>query len=61
MAAIVAHRLAPARLADRIQVLDDGRVVEDGTHERLLGGRGLYNRMFTSQAAWYRRSDDPDV
>ena len=55
-AIIVTHRLASARLADRILVLDGGRIVEDGTHEQLLARRGLYHRMFTSQAAWYRRS-----
>ena len=55
-AIIVTHRLASARLADRILVLDAGRIVEDGTHEQLLARRGLYHRMFTSQAAWYRRS-----
>ena len=56
-----APRLASAWLADRILVLAAGRVVEDGNHERLLASRGLYHRMFTTQAAWYRRSDDPDV
>ena len=55
-AIIVTHRLASARLADRILVLDGGRIVEDGTHEHLLARRGLYHRMFTAQAAWYRRS-----
>ena len=55
-AIIVTHRLASARLADRILVLDAGRIVEDGTHEQLLARRGLYHRMFTAQAAWYRRS-----
>ena len=55
-AIIVTHRLASARLADRILVLDDGRIVEDGTHEELLVHRGLYHRMFTAQAAWYRRN-----
>ena len=55
-AIIVTHRLASARLADRILVLDGGRIVEDGTHEQLLARRGLYHRMFTAQAAWYRRS-----
>ena len=55
-AIIVTHRLASARLADRILVLDAGRIVEDGTHEQLLARRGLYHRMFASQAAWYRRS-----
>ena len=55
-AIIVTHRLASARLADRILVLDGGRVVEDGTHEQLLARRGLYHRMFTAQAAWYWRN-----
>ena len=58
MAIIVTHRLASARLADRILVLEGGRIVEDGTHGQLLARRGLYHRMFTAQAAWYRRSDD---
>ena len=55
-AIIVTHRLASARLADRILVLDGGRIVEDGTHEQLLARRGLYHRMFTAQAAWYART-----
>ena len=56
-AIIVTHRLASARLADRILVLDGGRIVEDGTHQQLLARRSLNHRMFTSQAAWYRRAD----
>ena len=44
-AIIVTHRLASARLADRILVLDGGRIVEGGTHEQLLAHRGLYRRM----------------
>ena len=44
-AIIVTHRLASARLADRILVLDAGRIVEDGTHEHLLARRGLYHRI----------------
>ena len=55
-AIIVTHRLASARLADRILVLDGGRIVEDGTHAELLARRGRYHRMFTAQAAWYRRT-----
>ena len=54
-AILVTHRLGSARLADRILVMRDGRIVEDGTHERLLERRGLYYEMFTAQAAWYER------
>jgi len=54
-AILVTHRLGWARLADRILVMQDGRIVEDGTHERLLERRGLYHEMFTAQSAWYRR------
>ncbi len=54
-AILVTHRLGSARLADRILVMRDGRIVEDGTHERLLDRRGLYHEMFSAQAAWYKR------
>ena len=45
---LIAHRLQTARLADRIVVIDDGRVVEDGTHDALLARRGRYSRMWAS-------------
>ncbi len=52
---IVTHRLASAKDASRIIVLDCGRVIEDGTHEELLQKNNLYARMFRSQAEWYER------
>ena len=46
---IIAHRLSTVRTADRILVLDDGRVVEDGTHEALLETDGLYANFWRVQ------------
>jgi ATP-binding cassette subfamily B protein/subfamily B ATP-binding cassette protein MsbA len=46
---IIAHRLSTVRDADRILVLDDGRIVEDGPHERLIRGAGVYRRMYQLQ------------
>jgi len=51
---VIAHRLATVRSADRILVMDQGRIVEEGTHEALLSQGGLYARLarlqFTAEA-----------
>jgi len=47
---LVSHRLSSVRHADRIVVLDEGRVVEDGTHASLVAAGGRYARMYALQA-----------
>jgi subfamily B ATP-binding cassette protein MsbA len=47
---VIAHRLSTVRRADRIVVLVDGSIAEDGTHEELLTRNGEYNRLYMIQA-----------
>ena len=55
---VISHRLGVARLCDRILVLDEGQLVEDGTHEELLAKGGLYAEMWNAQAScMLRRSN----
>jgi ATP-binding cassette subfamily B protein len=54
MAVLISHRFSTVRLADRIIVLQQGQIVENGTHENLLALRGLYAELFELQAAGYR-------
>jgi len=45
---VIAHRLSTAARADRVAVVDDGGVVEEGTHDALLAGDGRYAALFAS-------------
>ena len=46
---VIAHRLSTVRDADQILVIDDGRIVERGTHDELLGVGGLYEELYRTQ------------
>jgi len=53
-ALFISHRFSTVRMADRIVVLENGRIAEDGNHETLLNLGGRYAEMFEMQAASYR-------
>jgi ABC-type oligopeptide transport system ATPase subunit len=52
---IIAHRLSAVRQADRILVMDQGRIVEQGSHDALLGSQGLYARLYALQSGLPQR------
>ncbi len=54
MAVIISHRFSTVRMSDRIIVLKDGRVIEEGTHDDLVARNGLYAELFLLQAEGYR-------
>ena len=53
----VSHRLASTRFCSRIILIEDGRIIEEGTHEDLLARKGTYYELFETQAKYYREAE----
>lgn len=54
LSVLISHRFSTVRMADTILVLDDGRIVESGSHKDLMEAGGLYASMYSTQADRYR-------
>ncbi|MGH7846103.1 MAG: hypothetical protein ACREQW_13165 [Candidatus Binatia bacterium] len=54
MAILISHRFSTVRMADRIVVIQEGRIVEIGSHPELLRRQGIYAHLFSMQAEGYR-------
>ncbi len=54
---IISHRLASAKMSERIIVLDEGRVIETGNHNSLMHEKRLYCKMYEAQSDWYKAGE----
>ena len=54
MAVLISHRFSTVRMADRILVMVNGKIAEQGSHEALVRQGGVYSELFEMQAAGYR-------
>jgi ATP-binding cassette subfamily B multidrug efflux pump len=54
----IAHRLSTIAAMDRLIVLDEGRIIEEGTHQELLNNGGLYAKLWAHQSGGFLVDDD---
>ena len=54
----ISHRLASTRFCDRIVLLENGKITEEGTHEALLAQGGGYAKLFAVQSRYYQEGGD---
>ena len=52
----ISHRLSSTRFCDRIVLLENGRLIEEGTHEQLLSGNTRYAYLYEVQSRYYKSS-----
>ena len=61
-ALFISHRLASTSFCDRIILLENGSIIEEGTHQELIAEKGKYKELFDIQSCWYKdameRGDD---
>ena len=56
-ALFISHRLASTRFCDRILFLENGKIIEEGTHDELMQLKGKYQKMFEVQSQYYREEN----
>ena len=54
----ISHRLASTRFCDRIIMLDNGNIVEEGTHQELLDKGGKYYQLYEVQSKYYKEGEE---
>lgn len=57
----ISHRLSSAVLSDRVIVLENGNIIESGTHKELMARGGKYSEMFNLQASAYKREEGEEI